>query len=111
MNCSPPGSSAGGILQARILEWVAIYSSGGLFHPGVEPESPALAGGFFTPDLLGKPQTNLYSMSLSCVCELWVQLSVTSGTVARQTPPSIGYPKQAYWSEWPGSAKGNQTGK
>ena len=27
MNCSPPGSSVHGLLQARILEWVAIFSS------------------------------------------------------------------------------------
>ena len=30
---SPPGSSAHGILQARILEWVAIFSSRGSFWP------------------------------------------------------------------------------
>ena len=29
MDCSPPGSSVPGILQARILEWVAISSSRG----------------------------------------------------------------------------------
>ena len=29
MDCSPPGSSVHGILQAGILEWVAISSSGG----------------------------------------------------------------------------------
>ena len=29
MDCNPPGSSAHGILQARILEWVAIASSRG----------------------------------------------------------------------------------
>ena len=29
MDCSPPGSSIHGILQARILEWVAISSSRG----------------------------------------------------------------------------------
>ena len=29
MDCSPPGSSVNGILQARILEWVAISSSRG----------------------------------------------------------------------------------
>ena len=28
MDCSPPGSSVHGILQARILEWVAISFSG-----------------------------------------------------------------------------------
>ena len=31
MNCSPPGSSVHGIFQARILEWVAISSSRGIF--------------------------------------------------------------------------------
>ena len=31
MDCSPPGSSVHGILQARILEWVAIFFSRGIF--------------------------------------------------------------------------------
>ena len=31
MDCSPPGSSVHGILQARILEWVAISFSRGFF--------------------------------------------------------------------------------
>ena len=31
MNCSLPGSSVHGILQARILEWIAMPSSKGLF--------------------------------------------------------------------------------
>ena len=47
---SPPGSSVHGILQARILEWVA-RSSRDLPNPGIEPASftsPALAGRFFT---------------------------------------------------------------
>ena len=39
---SPPGSSVHGILQARILEWVAISSPGDLPDPGVKPRSPAL---------------------------------------------------------------------
>ena len=29
MDCSPPGSSVHGILQARILEWVAMCASKG----------------------------------------------------------------------------------
>ena len=33
MNCSPPGSSVHGILQARILEWVAISFSGESSRP------------------------------------------------------------------------------
>ena len=31
MDCSPPGSSVHGILQARILEWGAMPSSRGIF--------------------------------------------------------------------------------
>ena len=31
MDCSPPGSSVHGILQARILEWVAVASSREIF--------------------------------------------------------------------------------
>ena len=42
MNCSPPGSSVHGILQARILEWVAFPSPGDLSDPGIELGSPAL---------------------------------------------------------------------
>ena len=52
MDYSPPGSSVHGILQARILEWVAMPSPpGDLPDPGMEPTSlmsPALTGRFFT---------------------------------------------------------------
>ena len=33
MDCSPPGSSVQGILQATILEWVATLSSKGSSQP------------------------------------------------------------------------------
>ena len=56
MDCSPPGSSVCGILQARILEWVAIpFLQGNLPNPGIEPAYPALASGFFTTESPGKP--------------------------------------------------------
>ena len=42
MDCSPPGSSVHGLLQARILEWVAIPSPGDISHPGIELGSPVL---------------------------------------------------------------------
>ena len=42
MDYSPPGSSIHGILQARILEWVAMPSSRDLPDPGIKPMSPAL---------------------------------------------------------------------
>ena len=38
---SLPGSSVHGILQPRILEWVAISSSRDLPDPGIEPGSSA----------------------------------------------------------------------
>ena len=41
-DCSPPGFSVHGILQARILEWVAMPSSGDLPGPEIESRSPAL---------------------------------------------------------------------
>ena len=47
MVCSLPGSSVHGILQERILEWVAIPCSRDLPNPGIEPKSPALQADFF----------------------------------------------------------------
>ena len=41
-DCSPPGSLAHGTLQARMLEWVAVPSSGGSSDSGIKPASPAL---------------------------------------------------------------------
>ena len=54
MDCSPLGSSVHGILPARILEWVVMPSPEDLPGPGIEPISPSLIGGFFTPEPLGK---------------------------------------------------------
>jgi len=51
VDSSLPGSSVHGILQARILEWVACPPPGDLPDPGIKPASlmsPALAGGLFT---------------------------------------------------------------
>ena len=50
MDCSLPGSSVHGILQAHILEWVAMPSSRDLPDPGIELVSlvsTALACGLF----------------------------------------------------------------
>ena len=54
MDCSLPDSSHCGIFQARILEWSAISYSRDLSNTGIKPMSPALAGGFFTPEPPGK---------------------------------------------------------
>ena len=56
---SPPGSSVHGILQARILEWVAMPSSRGSSRPRdrtASPASPALQAGSLPTEPPGKPQ-------------------------------------------------------
>ena len=61
MDCNPPGSSVHGILQARILEWVAVPSSRGSSDPGTKPislVSSALAGGFFGTSAIWEAHKN-----------------------------------------------------
>ena len=41
MDVIPPGFSVHGILQKRILQWVAMPSSRDLTNPGIKPVSPA----------------------------------------------------------------------
>ena len=60
MDCNPPGSSVYGILQARILEWVAIPFSRGSSWPKDWTQVSCIAGGFFTAEPPGKPQTSKY---------------------------------------------------
>ena len=46
-DCSPPGSSVRGILQARILEWVAISSFRESSQPRDQTQVSCTEGGFF----------------------------------------------------------------
>ena len=68
---SPPGSPIPGILQARTLEWVAISFSNS-WKWKVKVKSPSR-----------------------------VQLLATPWTAAYQTPPSMGFSRQEYWSGVP----------
>ena len=66
LDCSPPGSSIHGILQARILEWVAIPVSWGSSQPRdrTQVSYVCITGQFFTTEPPGKPIyliRNLYS--------------------------------------------------
>ena len=47
MDCSPPSSSVHGILQARILEWVAIPFSKGSSWPRIRTWVSCIASRFF----------------------------------------------------------------
>ena len=68
VDCSLPGSSVHGILQARTLEW-GCPPPGDLPDPGIEPlsfVSPALAGGFSIARPHGKPIISSWVSSHSC---------------------------------------------
>ena len=70
MDHNPPSSYVHGILQARILQWVAMPSSRGSSWPRDQPESltpPALAGGFFTSSATWETQTLAEAGKISVV--------------------------------------------
>ena len=71
IDSSPLGSSVSGILQARILEWVAISFSNAW-----------------------KWKAKVKSLNRA-----W--LLATPWTAAYQAPPSMGFPRQEYWSGVP----------
>ena len=70
VDCSLPSFCVHGILQARILEWVALSFSRDHPDPRIEPESlvsPALAGGFVPASVTWEAQhSHLVVQLLSC---------------------------------------------
>ena len=68
---SPPGSAVPGILQARMLEWVAISFS------------------------------NAWKWKLKVKSLSRARLFATPWTAAYQAPPSMGFSRQEYWSGVP----------
>ena len=66
---SLPSSSIHGILQARILESVAIPSVGDLPNPGIGPRSPAFQADSLPTELGGNPP-GIHLFSLRCM-SLW----------------------------------------
>ena len=93
MDCRLPGFSVRGILQARILECVAMPSSRESFQPRIQPASllsPTLSGGFFTISATWEAQL---------LSHFW--LFETPWTKIHQTPMSMEFSKQEYWSGVP----------
>ena len=79
MDCSPPGSSVHGILQARILEWVAIPSSRGSSWPRDQTHISwlsCIAGGFSTTEPPGKPQS-CWTDPFNTICKILRTTCVT----------------------------------
>ena len=97
MNCNPPGSSVHGILQARILKWVAIPFSRGSSWPSDQTQVSCTAGRFFI--ILKSESESEVAQSCPTLCDPW--------TVAHQAPPSIGFSRQEYWSGLPFPSPGH----
>ena len=83
MDCSPPDSSVHGILQARILEWIAIPFSRGSSWPRDWTQVFCTAGKFFTIWAAGSCGC-LYSVVSDSFATLW--------TVAHQVLCPWGFP-------------------
>ena len=80
MECSLPGSSVRGILQARILEWVACPPSGDLPDLGIKLKSlafPALAGRFFTTNATWEGPLSPYTYYITIISiNLYITIKV-----------------------------------
>ena len=77
----PPGSSVHGILQAGVLEWVAIpFSRGSLWPRDGTPAScsSCTAGGFFTAEPPGKPPDPFYGRFFASSVERGVDPHLTA---------------------------------
>ena len=77
-HCSLPGSTVHGILQARILEWVAILFSRDPPNPGIEPRSPTLQGDSLPSEPSGKPK-NIGVGSLSLLQQIFPTQELNQG--------------------------------
>ena len=82
VNCSPPGSSVHGILQARILEWIAIPFSRWSSQPRDQIQVSWTAGRFFTIWATWEALQDLLKQSLAPLQTSWVCRSgMTPGNV------------------------------
>ena len=104
IDCSPPGSCVHGILQERILEWVAIPFSRGSSQPRDWTPVSCIAGRFFTvwDTREACVCVCLHACMLSCFSH--VRLFATQWTlwtVACKAPLAMGSSRQEYWSGLP----------
>ena len=85
MDCSQPGSSVHGILQARILEWVAMPSSRGSSYPGIESRSPTLQADSLPSEPPEKPyvESRTWYNDLICKAETETQTERTNVWTSR----------------------------
>ena len=104
MDCSLPDSSVHGILQARILEWVAIAFSKGSSQPRDRTEVSLIVGRFFT----SRATREAFSNERKKVKLLsHVQLFVTPRIVTYQASLSMEFSRLEYQSRLPFPSPGD----
>ena len=81
--CNPMDYADHEILQARILEWVAVPSSRGSSQPGIEPRSPAVQAVSLPAEPPGKPRDTGVG-SLSLLQRIFPNLGIKPGSPALQ---------------------------
>ena len=108
MDCSPPGSSAHGILQAplpmefsRQEYWSGLPypSPGDLPNPRIEPRCPALQVDSLQSEPPGKHESEV-TQSCPTLCD-------SMDSSLHQAPPSMGFSRQEYWSGLSFPSSGN----
>ena len=73
LGCSPPGSSVPGVLQARILEWVAVSFSRGSSQPRNQTQVSCMVGRFYTVWATREASCphRVFYLSLNlCICQI-----------------------------------------
>ena len=104
MDYKLPGSSIHGILQAKILVWVAICFSRGSSWLRDWTQVSCVAGRFFT---IQTTREALLLLLLLLSRFSHVQLCATPWTAAHQASPSLGFSRQKHWSGLPFPSPGD----
>ena len=102
MDCSPPGSSVRGILQARILAWVAMPSSRGSSRPRYEPGPPALQAESLPSEPPGKKlECQVFGMQTQkCQGQIAKRIRLGAnqhGPTDRKTVPPLSENQHTHW--------------
>ena len=91
MDCSPPGSSVHGILQARILEWVAMSFSRGSSWPRDQTQVSCTAGRFFISEPPGKPMGDSQILQTDKRGAVWSRLLALWESDTSQSPYQLAH--------------------
>ena len=98
MDCSLPGSCLHGILQARVLEWVAISFSRGCSQPRDRTQVSCIGARFFTIWATREAQIRWELASIMYL--LW---GFPSGTVIKNPPGNADRRKRCRFNPWVGN--------